>query len=82
MAKTRAELVQALVFVMVFLSGESRTSGEREAIARCCPGKDMEREKCNRELCLPLRLFLFSGYETQSWSLFNLIDDFLIVAFT
>ena len=37
MAETRAEFVQALVFVMIFLSGESRTSGEREAIARCCP---------------------------------------------
>ena len=60
MAETRAELVQAIVFGMRFLSGESRTSGEREAIARCCPEKEMERETCNGEFCLLLQVFLFS----------------------
>lgn len=37
MTETRGELAPSLVFVMRFLSGASRTSGEREAIARCCP---------------------------------------------
>ncbi|MDE6640900.1 MAG: hypothetical protein K2K63_10270 [Acetatifactor sp.] len=33
----RRELAHRLVFVMRFVSGESRTSGNRKAITGCCP---------------------------------------------
>ncbi|MDE5588117.1 MAG: hypothetical protein K2J60_03105 [Acetatifactor sp.] len=46
MTETRGELAHRLVFVMRFVSGESRTSGNRKAITGCCPVRASAVQAC------------------------------------